>query len=452
MNILIADDEKGIRAGLSKLFERKGYDCFTAGDYDSALDLIRHREIHLALLDIRIGNRDGVDLLKDIKKTNPDVCCLMITGYGSIANAVEAIRSGADDYMLKPLDNDYLLSAVTSRLELKQLKNENTYLREKQKEEMLDFDFSTTHPAMIKLMDVADRVKDTDTTVLITGESGTGKEVLSRYIHYSSNRKNAPFVGVNCAALSETLLLSELFGHEKGSFTGAQERKIGKFELADRGTLFLDEIGDMSLDAQAKLLRVLEESSLERLGGNRTINVNIRVIAATNQDLRELMEQKKFREDLFYRLNVIRLELPALRERPDDIPLLAEYFRKRYSRDFRKQETFYSEEALEKMRHYPWPGNIRELRNLVNQSVLLSDSGSLDPLSYGGVQAKGTAPALTPPRGANLQEMVNNMVEEFEKDIIRKTLEKHKFNKTAAAEELGVTRKTLFNKISRYGL
>jgi DNA-binding NtrC family response regulator len=452
MNILIADDEKGIRAGLSKLFQREGYDCFTAEDFDSALKLIRHREIHLALLDMRIGNRDGVELLKAIKEINSDVCCLMITGYGSIANAVDAIRSGAEDYLLKPLDNDYLLNTVSSRLELKQLKNENFYLRETQKEKMLDFDFSTKHPAMKKIMDVADRVKDTDTTVLITGESGTGKEVLSRYVHYSSNRKDAPFIGVNCAALSETLLLSELFGHEKGSFTGAQERKIGKFELADRGTLFLDEIGDMSLDAQAKLLRVLEESSLERLGGNRTINVNIRVIAATNQNLRDLMEKKKFREDLFYRLNVIRLELPALRERPDDISLLAEYFRERFSRDFKKGETAFNNDAIDRMISYHWPGNIRELRNLINQSVLLSDTKNLDPLDLGPGLIPLSRRSTAVPEGANLQEMVNNMVEEFEKDIITRTVQKNKFNKTAAAEELGITRKTLFNKMSKYGL
>lgn len=452
MNILIADDEKGIRVGLSKLFQREGYDCYTAEDYNSAIELVRQREIHLALLDIRIGNRDGVELLKAIKKINSDVSCLMITGYGSIANAVEAIRSGAEDYLLKPLDNDYLLTTVSSRLELKQLKNENLYLRETQKKKMLDFDFSTNHPAMKKIMDIADRVKDTDTTVLITGESGTGKEVLSRYIHYSSNRKDAPFVGVNCAALSETLLLSELFGHEKGSFTGAQERKIGKFELADRGTLFLDEIGDMSLDAQAKLLRVLEESSLERLGGNRTISVNIRVIAATNQNLRELMEKKQFREDLFYRLNVIRLELPALRKRPDDIALLAEYFRERFSRDFKKGETAFNETALNKMIAYDWPGNIRELRNLINQSVLLSDSKQLDPLSQGAGLMPLSSKSAATAEGANLQEMVNHMVEEFEKDIITRTLQKNKFNKTAAAEELGITRKTLFNKMSRYGL
>lgn len=452
MNILIADDEKGIRVGLSKLFQREGYECYTAEDFDSALKLVEHREIHLALLDIRIGNRDGVELLRAIKGINSDVCCLMITGYGSITNAVEAIRSGAEDYLLKPLDNEYLLSTVSSRMELRQLKHENLYLKETEKEKMLDFDFCTSHPEMQKIMDIADRVKDTDTTVLITGESGTGKEVFSRYIHFSSNRKDAPFVGVNCAALSETLLLSELFGHEKGSFTGAQERKIGKFELADGGTLFLDEIGDMSLDAQAKLLRVLEESSLERLGGNRTISVNIRVIAATNQNLRELMEKKLFREDLFYRLNVIRLELPALRERPEDIPLLAEYFRHKFSRDFKKGETVFHEGTLEKMKQYDWPGNIRELRNLVNQSVLLSDSRDLDPLSTDFGLMPVSRKKKPVPEGANLQEMVNNMVEDFEKEIITRTLEKNKFNKTAAAEELGITRKTLFNKMGKYNL
>jgi DNA-binding NtrC family response regulator len=245
MNILIADDEKGIRIGLSKLFQREGHESFTAEDYESALECIRTTEIHIALLDIRMGDRDGVELLKSIQMINSDVICLMITGYGSISNAVEAMREGAADYLLKPLDNEYLLKAVNERLELKHLKNENLLLKEEQQEKMLDFNFRTNNPKMKKILTVADKVKDTDTTVLITGDSGTGKEVLSRYIHFTSNRHGAPFIGVNCAALSETLLLSELFGHEKGAFTGAHERKIGKFELADRGTLFLDEIGEI---------------------------------------------------------------------------------------------------------------------------------------------------------------------------------------------------------------
>ena len=326
---------------------------------------------------------------------------------------------------------------------------------------MTGFVFQTRHKGMQNIMDIADRVKDTDSTVLIGGESGTGKEVLSRYIHFSSNRNEAPFVGVNCAALSETLLLSELFGHEKGSFTGADERKIGKFELADRGTLFLDEIGDMSLDAQAKLLRVLEEGSLERLGGNKTINVNIRVIAASNHDLPALIEKKRFREDLYYRLNVIRLDLPPLRERREDILPLAEYFADFYACKYRKEELRIPEEIREKLSNYGWPGNIRELKNMINQAVLLSDEGLVAPAGLTPVPSfapEPIDPASSDPASpencgdGDLSSRMERVIEEHEKQIIRRTLEESRYNKTAAAEALGISRKTLFNKMSKYQL
>jgi two-component system response regulator AtoC len=456
MNVLIADDEKGIRIGLSKLFQREGHESFTAEDYESALECIRTTEIHIALLDIRMGDRDGVELLKSIQMINSDVICLMITGYGSISNAVEAMREGAADYLLKPLDNEYLLKAVNERLELKYLKNENLLLKEEQQEKMLDFNFRTNNPKMKKILTVADKVKDTDTTVLITGDSGTGKEVLSRYIHFTSNRHGAPFIGVNCAALSETLLLSELFGHEKGAFTGAHERKIGKFELADRGTLFLDEIGDMSPDAQAKLLRVLEEGTLERVGGNRTVRVNIRVIAATNQDLVSLIQKKEFREDLYYRLNVISLVLPSLKDRPEDILLLAEYFKALYGKKYRKGQLNFSPAACESMKVYGWPGNIRELKNLINQTVLLTEEATLETAGLNRREEPLTSSeeGLTPgiSESLSLQDRMDGVIEKYEKNIIRETLIRNRFNKTAAAEELGVTRKTLFNKISKYSL
>jgi len=457
MNILIVDDEKGLRKGLSTLFQREGYETYTAGDFETALDLVTRMEIHIALLDIRLADRDGVELLKAIREINSDITCLMITGYGSISNAVEAMKAGAADYLLKPLDSEYLIKIVATRVEMKQLKKENILLKEKQKEEMLEYDFRTSQKRMKNIINISDKVKNTDTTVLITGESGTGKEVLSRYIHFSSNRKEAPFVGVNCAALSETLLLSELFGHEKGSFTGAFERKIGKFELADRGTLFLDEIGDMNLDAQAKLLRVLEEGTLERVGGNRTIKVNIRIIAATNQSLPDLIRKRQFREDLYYRLNVISLELPALRDRPEDILHLAEYFKNFYSRKYRKGELSFSPMACRSMQTYPWPGNVRELKNLINQTVLLSDGGDLMPDGLEEIPIRRNKPdeetvLLEKNEAGTLQDRIDSVTEKLEKSIIEKALISNKFNKTAAAEELGVTRKTLFNKISKYGL
>jgi len=451
MNILIADDERGIRQGLKHLFLRAEYEVFEAEAFEPALECVRNNEIHVALLDIRLGDRDGVELLREIRRADSDVICLMITGYGSIGNAVEAIRAGAADYLLKPLDNEKLLEAVQSRVELKKLKTENRFLKSEQQERLQSCDFKTAHPGMRRVMEIADRVKDTEATVLITGESGTGKEVLCRYLHFTSNRKDAPFVGVNCAALSESLLLSELFGHEKGAFTGAVDRKPGKFELADRGTLFLDEIGDMSPEAQSKLLRVIEEGAFERVGGTRSIRTDIRLAAATNQDLPQLIREKRFREDLYYRLNVIRLELPPLRDRREDIPVLAEHFRQFYNSRYRKNALRFAPGVMARLSGYSWPGNVRELRNMINQAVLLSDREELDPPGF--LPSAGLPADRSPGAGEGpLQDRLNRVMEEYEKEIIEQALIRHRFNRTAAAEELGITRKTLFNKIGKYGL
>ena len=452
MNILIADDEKGIRKGIKHLFQREGYTVFEAAGFDEALHHVQEQGIEIALLDIRLGDRDGVELLSVIQEQDPEILCIMITGYGSIRSAVEAMQCGAVDYLLKPLDNEKLLQAVESRLELKKLKAENQFLRTELVSLRDQVEFIHSGPAMKKILHMADRVKDTDATVLVTGESGTGKEVLCRYIHDTGNRSEAPFVGVNCAALSETLLLSELFGHEKGAFTGASERKPGKFELADRGTLFLDEIGDMSLDAQAKLLRVIEEGAFERVGGTSLIKTDIRLIAATNQDLSVLMREKKFREDLYYRLNVICLELPPLRERPDDLEALCGYFCRYFAKRYKKKVTAVSKGSLAVMRHHSWPGNIRELRNMLNQAVLLSDGGELDLSAFLIQNVKDPVPVLPDQGGKSLQEQINTAMEQYERSIIEQALVRRKYNRTAAAEDLGITRKTLFNKISKYKL
>lgn len=451
MNILIADDEKGIRRGLVHLFQREGFTVYEAAEYGEAIHCCEVNEIHVALLDMRLGDRDGIDLLKELLQKDADMICLMITGYGSIQNAVEAMQFGAADYLLKPLDNEKLLQAVGSRMELKKLKSENSFLKSELKSIREEASPIYGSPAMKKILSIADRVKDTDATILITGESGTGKEVLCRYIHESSTRKEAPFIGVNCAALSETLLLSELFGHEKGAFTGAAERKPGKFELAHRGTLFLDEIGDMSLEAQAKLLRVLEEGAFERVGGTRLIGVDIRLIAATNQDLQALIRDKRFREDLFYRLNVISMRLPPLRDRKEDIPMLCDYFCQFYCKRYRKNFPEISQEDRNLMLQYSWPGNVRELKNMINQVVLLSNGGALDLPVY--LKGGGTsAESVHPFSDGNLQDHINSITEDCERNLIEQALLRNKYNRTSAAEELGVTRKTLFNKISKYNL
>ncbi len=452
MNILIADDEKGIRKGIKHLFQREGYTVFETDGFDEALCLVQEQSIDIALLDIRLGDRDGLELLSGILEEDPEILCFMITGYGSIRSAVEAMQCGAVDYLLKPLDNEKLLQAVESRLELKKLKAENQFLRTELISLRDQAEFIHSGPVMRKILNTADRVKDTDATVLVIGESGTGKEVLCRYIHDTGNRREAPFVGVNCAALSETLLLSELFGHEKGAFTGASERKPGKFELADRGTLFLDEIGDMSLEAQAKLLRVIEEGAFERVGGTSLIKTDIRIIAATNQDLNLLISEKKFREDLYYRLNVICLELPPLRERMDDLEALCAYFCQFFAKRYKKKVPAVSKDSLAVMRQHSWPGNIRELRNMLNQAVLLSDGEELDLSVFLISIVKDPVLNLPEPGAGSLQDQMNAALERYERSLIEQALVRSKYNRTSAAEALGITRKTLFNKISKYKL
>ncbi len=452
MNILIADDEKGIQNGLSRLFSREGFGVFAAGDYDQALKIVRENEIQAALIDIRLGSGDGTALLKEIMKTDQDTVCIMITGYASINSAVEAMRLGAADYLMKPLDNTKLLQSVRSRIEIRKLRHENSFLRS-ELENMRDrIPFLFRDPRMGEIRELADRVKDTDVTILVGGESGTGKEVLSRYIHETGNRKDFPFVGVNCAALSETLLLSELFGHEKGAFTGAQERKIGKIELADKGTLFLDEIGDMSLDAQAKLLRVIEEGTFERVGGNRPVKADFRLIAATNRDLSALVASRQFRQDLYYRLKVITFHLPPLRERREDIPLLADYFCDFFCRKYRKDKMEISPENKETMKKCSWPGNVRELRNMINQAVLLSSGSSpdLSPYLLPAEAEPEFEPALIPE--GSLHEQLEILTEKYERKILSRALEETRFNKTEAAQKLGISRKTLFNKLMKYNM
>ncbi|MDT8298839.1 MAG: sigma-54 dependent transcriptional regulator, partial [Spirochaetaceae bacterium] len=324
--ILIVDDEEGIRFSLGNIFSGEGYRVRTADSRQAALKEASDFMPDAVLLDIRLKGEDGLDVLKDIRKTVPEAVVIMITGYGSIGSSVQAIKEGASDYILKPIDRTAILDAVGKNIELKTLRTENSFLKSELRETRGVQTIDTVVTGVKDVIRVADRVKDTGASILITGESGSGKELLAQYIHYTSIRQERNFIGVNCAALSDSLLLSELFGHEKGSFTGAHEQRPGKFELADGGTLFLDEIGDMSLEIQAKILRVLEERNFERVGGIRSISVDVRVIAATNRDLEEFIREGRFRQDLYYRLKVISCHLPPLRERLDDIPLLVDGF------------------------------------------------------------------------------------------------------------------------------
>ncbi len=450
--ILIVDDEEGIRHGLSRLFEQAGYTAFAAEDEEGALAFAAHNRIDLAILDLRLKHgKTGMDLLELLRSGDPTLPVIMVTGYGSIESAIDAMKHGASDYVLKPIENAALLDAVRRNLELTRLRKDNEFLRKELMDKVYAHNIVTQDSRFLATVGRADRVKDSEASILITGESGTGKEVLARYIHFTGNRRSGPFVSVNCAALSETLLLSELFGHERGAFTGAVERRMGKFEMADGGTLFLDEIGDMALSAQSKLLRVLEENSFERVGGTKRISVDIRVIAATNKKLSELTGSGDFRSDLFYRIAIVELPLPPLRERRADIPLLTDYFLKQFAGKYRKPVEALSVEAAELWRSYDWPGNVRELRNAVNQAVLLSTGKIINAEDIGGI-ANRRGPFtdhFDPNDFTTLAELDEAVLEHFEGIKIKSTLHKHGGNQTRAATELGITRKTLARKVKK---
>ena len=381
----------------------------------------------------------------------------MITGHGSIDSSVAAMKEGAADYILKPIDNTTILETVRKNLELKALRTENNYLKSEIRQTQDIRVIRSRNPGVLEVISIADRVKNTSASILISGESGSGKELLARYIHFTSNRSSANFIGVNSAALSESLLLSELFGHEKGAFTGAVEQRPGKFEMAHGGTLFLDEIGDMSMDIQAKILRVLEERSFERVGGVRPIKVDVRIIAATNRNLETLIEEGLFRKDLYYRLKVITCRLPPLKDRSEDIPLLIDEFIENYNERYGKSITGMSPQLIERLKHHHWPGNIRELQNLVNQAVLLCEGKRITNLNSSGIaDGNDGKPEFDPPpdaEGASLLKIsVDRFAGEFESKFIAGALDRNKGNKTRTAEELGISRKTLARKMERYRL
>jgi len=464
-SILIVDDEEGIRHGLENLFRREGFTVHCAAGYEVAATAASRYPLDVALIDIRLkGDKSGLELLKELKRVEPDLVVIVITGFGSIDTAVASLKGGAADYFLKPIDNTKLLEAVRKSLQLRTLATENRYLRDELSRRSLPHSFLTNDPALGELISTADKVKDTSVTVLITGESGTGKEVLARHIHYTGARRDGTFVSINCAALSESLLLSELFGHERGAFTGAVERKRGRFELADGGTLFLDEIGDMSLEVQAKVLRVIEESSFERLGGTKSITVDTRIIAATNKDLEANIREGKFREDLFYRINVVSIHLPPLRERRGDIPLLTDHFIQKYSERYAREPVRLSAETQAALEAWHWPGNVRELENTVNQIVLLGEKSFLAPGRPGAARGPLSLPARSadhppvhesaadPPGPGPLKETLRAAHSLYESRLIAECLARNAGNKSRTARELSITRKTLARKIAKYGL
>ena len=444
-SILIVDDEPSILQSLAGLLIDEGFDVRTASNGYEALKTIDSESPDLVLLDIWMPGLDGIDTLQEIKKNNPFIQVIIITGHGTIETAVKATKMGAYDLIEKPLSIDKIILAINNALNYRRLEEENRYLRKKMIEKN---SISGNSPPIQLLKKQVAVAAPTDTWILIKGENGTGKELMARTIHQLSRRVDQPLITVNCAAIPEELIESELFGHEKGAFPGATVKKRGKFELANGGTIFLDEIGDMSLKTQSKMLRVLEEQKFNRLGGNRTITVDVRVIAATNKELEKEIEEGTFREDLFYRLNVVPIEVPALRSRIEDIPLLVDIFFEEIAKQTQKEKKKMTPGALDLLRYYAWPGNVRELKNLVERLAIMVGKEIIDvgdlPEPY------NPAAGLEAVLGESELLAIDNLKEAkkvFEREYIQKKLEENKNNITRTAEILGVGRSYLHKKI-----
>jgi len=427
-----------------------GYEISEADDGDTAIRMVHGKPYDLILMDIRMIKVSGLEALSQIKSYNPAIPVIIMTAYSSVETAVEGLKKGAYDYLTKPLDFDELRLAMERAMDHSHLKEENRQLRETLGARFDQRNIIGRSRAMAELMETVAQVAPTEATVLITGESGTGKELISGAIHFNSPRKTGPFVKINCAALTETLLESELFGHEKGAFTGAHRRKEGRFLMADGGSLFLDEVSEMSLAMQVKLLRVLQEREITRVGGEEVIKADVRVITATNKDLVHEIEESRFREDLYYRLNVVTLKVPPLREREEDISLLAQHFLEVFAEKNHKRIKGLTPQAMDRLLKYEWPGNVRELMNAIERAVVLSRSEYLDEEDLPTV-VKGDGP-----RGQDISSESNVpgdlSLGEIEKVTILKTLEASGGNKSEAARRLGITRKTLHKKLKKYGV
>ena len=450
--VLIIDDEKNIRDIFSLLLEEKGYSVDNAEDAKSGLKKVRAFSPDVVLLDINLPDKTGIEILPKIKESCPPAEVIVITAFGTIKTAVEATKLGAYDFLEKPIDNDELLLLISRALEVKTLRQEVDDLKSELSARYRFVNIIGTSAKMNSIFQMMTKISRVEGTVLITGESGTGKELIARAIHFNSPRKDGPFVVVNCGAIPKDLIESEFFGHTKGAFTDAKTEKTGKFELADTGTIFLDEVGELSLEAQVKLLRALGEKEIVKVGGNETIPTDVRVIAATNKNLEESVRLEQFREDLYWRLAVLSIHVPPLRERREDIPLLCEHFTKKFNRELGKKTEGLKPKTLELLKEYGWPGNIREMESVIYEAMVLSDDPWIDvnslPLRVRGPEgAKGTY-ALD--EGKPLNTYIENKTGEIEVDLIQKALQESAGNRTKAAERLGISRKTLFNKMVKH--
>ncbi len=445
--ILIVDDEDGMRRLLGRVLTREGYETSTVGSGAEALRLVANERFDLVVTDIKMPEMDGLQLLEELKEFEPSLPIIVMTAYGTIENAVQALRFGAYDYIAKPFETDEIKLTVAKALERERLLAENRYLHAELEGR---YDFSGIiggSPAMQAVYEMASSVAVSNANVLITGESGTGKELMARSIHYSSPRKEKPFVVLNCSALSESVLESELFGHEKGAFTGALDMRKGRFERADQGTLFIDEVAEMSMAAQVKLLRVIQEHEFERVGGNKTISVNVRIVAATNKKLEDQVKEGKFREDLYYRLNVVNINIPPLRSRREDIEPLSRHFLEKYTAETGKKITDMAPRALSCLLAHDWPGNVRELQNAIERAVVLSKGSELTPRDFPqGLQGDDQICLQVPEKGGSLTEIL----EDLERQLILQTLQREDGSQTRAAETLGIKRTTLRYKMEKY--
>ena len=446
-SILIVDDEENVSKLLNKIFIKEGYITHTANNGEEALKVLDRNQVDIVITDIKMPGMTGIELLKHIKDIDPSIQVIMITAFATLDTAIDALRMGAKDYITKPFNiDDVLLSVRKLTCNREELYNSAEDIKKDQK--AIKNQLESKSPAMVKVLEMIEHIADTKATVMIYGETGTGKELAAQALHNFSSRNEKPFIKVNCAAIPEALLESELFGYEKGAFTGAVIRKPGKFELANGGSIFLDEIGDVAPAVQVKLLRVLQEREIEHLGGTKTIKIDVRIIAATNKNLEDLVKKGVFREDLYYRLNVVPINLPSLRERKEDIPMLVNSFLSKSSFISGRQQKKISEEALRKLIDYNWPGNIRELENIIERCVVITPRDSITEKDLPAHIIKSSEVASDYEEGTKLDEVLDCA----ERDIIIKTLKECGGNRTKASEVLGISRRSLHRKIIKYNI
>lgn len=448
--ILLVEDDRTIREAIEVIVRQEGHTVHSYRTAEEALER-GEEEPDLLITDYKLPGMNGVELVRRFKTRYPSSAAIVITAFGSIDLAVDAVKNGASDFLAKPFSPDELVLKLQALLSLKETRDQNEYLREELKNAFFDYEIVGSSEPMKKVYTLLAKVAPSESTALVQGESGTGKELVARYIHYHSRRSHGPFIKVNCAALAEGILESELFGHEKGAFTGSVRQKKGRFELAHRGTIFLDEIGDLAPSVQVKLLRVLQEGEMERVGGEQTLKIDVRVIAATNRDLVAMIQKGQFREDLFYRLNVIPIQLPPLRKRKEDIPELVDFFLRRLATDNRRKKISIDADALQALQTYPWPGNIRELENVLERAIVLCDSDriTLNELPF-YQEDNGDAPdqRLTLPVSGSLDDRLSDL----EKQMLAEAMQEAKGVKTRAARSLGIKTSTLYYKLEKYGL